>query len=137
VVHVFELGLQGAYNVAPDNGVREDVARALQGGRAVLPSAARDALGAVSAWRWRRQGRGWPKGAKPYGEHSWAIASDKLQLTGWRPEYSSEQALVVTDGRRHWDDLPAARRVSVTLGAAAATLLAASAGGAAWWHRRR
>ena len=135
VVHSYENCLSGTYNVAPDSGVREEIAGALAGGSAMLPlpSAWRAAL---SAWRWRLWHRGTPPGARAYAEHSWVIAGDKLRLTGWEPEYSSEQALVVSDNRAHWDDLPAGMRVSLTLGAAAAALVAAGAGGAAWWRHR-
>lgn len=136
VVHAFEQGLSGTYNVAADNGVREEVAGALAGGSAMvpLPPAVRQA---VSTWRWRLWRQGAPPGARPYAEHSWVVAADKLRLSGWQPEYSSEQALVVSDGRRHWDELPQARRVSVTLAAATAAVVAAGAGGAAWWRHKR
>ena len=40
VVHTCEKGLSGTYNVAPDNGVREEVAGALAGGSASLPLSA-------------------------------------------------------------------------------------------------
>jgi len=48
------------------------------------------------------------------------------------PEYSSEQALVVSDERAHWDELPPNRRVSAALAAGAATMVAVGAGGAMW-----
>jgi len=135
VVHTLEQGLSGTYNVAPDSGVREEVAGALAGGPGMipLPGVVREA---VATWRWRLWRRGAPPGTRPYAEHSWVIAGDKLRLTGWRPEYNSEQALVVSDGRDHWDDMPQGRRVSVTLAAAAATVLAAGAGSAALWRRK-
>jgi nucleoside-diphosphate-sugar epimerase len=135
VVHAYQRCLSGTYNVAPDSGVREEIAGALAGGSAMLPlpSTWRAALG---DWRWRLWRRGAPPGARAYAEHSWVIAADKLRLTGWEPEYSSEQALVASDERAHWDELPTGVRVSVTLGGAAAAVLAAGAGGAAWWRHR-
>ena len=54
------------------------------------------------------------------------VAPDRLKATGWTPQYSSEVALVATDERPHWDDLPPGRRqnynlilvlVALTLGA--------------------
>jgi UDP-glucose 4-epimerase len=136
VVHTYERCLSGTYNVAPDSGVREEIAGALAGGSAMLPlpSAWRAAL---SAWRWRLWRSGAPPGARAYAEQSWVIAGDKLRLSGWEPEYSSEQALVVSDKRAHWDELPTGLRVSLTLGAGAATVIAVGAGGAAWWRHRR
>jgi UDP-glucose 4-epimerase len=139
VVHAWEEGLSGTYNVAPDNGLREEVAGALAGGAATLPLPRR--LRATSAtWSWRLWRRGAPFGALPYAEHSWVIAGDKLRATGWQPQYSSEEALVVSDGRAHWDDLPQGRRVALVLAAAAlATVVVAGAGAGAtlWWRRRR
>jgi nucleoside-diphosphate-sugar epimerase len=136
VVHAFEQGLSGTYNVAPDGGVREEVAGALAGGSAIIPLPVQ-VREAVSSWRWRLWRRGAPPGARPYAEHSWVIAADKLRLTGWQPQYSSEQALVVSDSRDHWDDMPQGRRVSVTIAAATAALLAAGAGSAAWLRHKR
>lgn len=135
VVHVFELGLSGTYNVAPDSGIREELAGSLAGGSAILPLPA-PVRASWATWRWRLGRRGAPPGARAYAEHSWVVSSDKLRLTGWQPEYSSEQALVVSDKRGHWDDLPQSRRVSVVLASAAATVLAAGAGGAVWWRRK-
>ena len=134
VVHALEQGLSGTYNVAPDNGIKEELAGALAGGAAMLPLPAPVREG-LTTWRWRH--RGAPRGARPYAQHSWVVSGDKLRLTGWRPEYSSEQALVVSDKRRHWDELPQSRRVSVVLTGAAATVVAAGAGGAMWWRRHR
>ncbi len=135
VVHTFEQSLSGIYNVAPDGGVQEEVAGALAGGSAMLPLPAR-VRATLSSWRWRVSRRGTPPGARPYAENTWVIAGDKLRATGWRPEYSSEQALVVSDPRAHWDELPLGRRVSATLAAVGATVVAAGAGGALWWHHR-
>jgi nucleoside-diphosphate-sugar epimerase len=136
VVHACEKGLSGTYNVAPDNGVREEVAGALTGGAASLPLPA-PLRAALADIRWRLWRRAAPPGAGPYAEHTWVIAGDKLRATGWRPEYSSEQALVVSDERAHWDELPPNRRVSATLAAGAATMLAVGAGSAMWWRHRR
>jgi len=126
--------LSGTYNVAPDGGIREEVAGTLAGGSAVLPLPGR-VRASWSKWSWRLWHNGAPPGARPYAEHSWVVSGDKLRLTGWQPEYSSEQALVVSDRRNHWDELPQAKRVSFVLATAAATVLAAGAG-AAWWHHR-
>jgi nucleoside-diphosphate-sugar epimerase len=135
VVHTFERGLSGTYNVAADSGVQEEVAGALAGRSAALPLPA-PVRAAASAWRWRLWRQGAPPGARPYAENTWVVAGDKLRSAGWRPEYSSEQALVVTDERAHWDDLPPGRLVSATLAATAAVVVAAGAGSAAWWRHR-
>lgn len=135
VVHTLAEELSGTYNVAPDGGLTEEAAGALAGGSASLPlpAAFRASLAALH-WRSARQAA--PPGAEAYAEHSWVISGDKLRLTGWRAEYSSEQALVVTDERNRWDDLPQGRRVALTLAAAGFALAATGAGGAAWWRHR-
>jgi nucleoside-diphosphate-sugar epimerase len=134
VVTAWEQRLTGVYNVAPDTGIREEEARALAGGVAKVTLPGRVAK-AVSAWGWQLFRRGIPVEARAYATHSWVVAPDRLKATGWTPQYSSEEALVATDARPHWDDLPPGRRqnynlilvlVAVMLGAAGvATALAA------------
>lgn len=125
VRHALRLRLSGAYNVAADTGVPEDTARALAGGQArvALPVPL-----AVRVWslEWALWGLGVPSGARPYALHSWVVASDRLLATGWAPRWSSEEALVATDRRVHWDDLPPARRQGVTLLAATGVVAAGS-----------
>lgn len=134
VVHAYDRGLSGTYNVAPDNGVDEHVAGRLAGGPATVPLP-RPLRNALSSWAWKAWHRGAPPGARPYAEHSWVIAGDKLRSTGWLPRYSSEEALVASDSKAHWDDISIGRRLTIAL--AGAGVLAAGAGGAVWSHRRR
>lgn len=133
VVFTCQHELAGTYNVAPDNGMQEEVAGALAG-RAALPLP-RPLRAVVSALRWRLWRRGAPPGARPYAEHSWVVAGDKLRSAGWHSWYSSEEALVVSDERPHWDELPQGRRVWLVLGTATAALVSAAAGGGALWRR--
>jgi hypothetical protein len=56
-----------------------------------------------------------PAEARAYATHPWVIAPDRLKAEGWEPEYSSEEALVATDERVHWDDLPPGRRQNLNL----------------------
>jgi nucleoside-diphosphate-sugar epimerase len=138
VAHAVEHDLSGVFNVAPDAGIPEDIARSLVGGTAGLPLPAR-LRGLVAHARSTRDslsGRRWPAGSKPYASNTWVVAADKIKTTGWAPEYSSEEALVVNDQRPHWDDLSQSKRVGVTLGATAALAGALAAGGAAWVRRR-
>jgi nucleoside-diphosphate-sugar epimerase len=114
VVLAWEKRLAGVYNVAPDSGMPEEQARALAGGVARL--SARGRLGARLAqvgWKLWRQGV--PTEAHAYATHPWAIAPDRIKAAGWVPEYSSEEALVATDERLHWDDLPPGRRQNLNL----------------------
>jgi nucleoside-diphosphate-sugar epimerase len=135
VVHTCEQGLSGTFNVSPDSGVRAEVAGALAGGSAMLPlPAPLRAVATAMSWHLWRQGA--PPGARPYAENTWVIAGDKLRSTGWTPEYSSEQALVVSDERAHWSDLPPNRQTSAILAGAAAMVAAVGAGGAMWWRKR-
>jgi UDP-glucose 4-epimerase len=140
VVLAWERRLSGVFNVAPDTGVPEDAARALAGGLAKVTLPARLAH-AVAAWTWQLWRSGVPVEARAYATHPWVIAPDRLKAAGWTPHYSSEEALVATDMRVHWDDLPPGRRQNYNLllaiGGAAAVGGGIAAGVAAWRRRRR
>jgi nucleoside-diphosphate-sugar epimerase len=139
VILAWERRLAGVYNVAPDTGVREDAARALAGGVAKVTLPGRLAQ-AVAAWTWQLWRRGVPVEARAYTIHPWVIAPDRLKAAGWKPHYSSEEALVATDMRVHWDDLPPGRRqnynVLLVIGGTVA-LAGGVVGGVAAWRRRR
>lgn len=138
VVWAWTERLSGPYNVAPDRGTREDTARAITGGlaRVRLPAPAARAVARVGWWLGRS---GVPADATAYATHPWIIAPDKLLATGWTAGYSSEEALVATDERTHWDDLPPGKRQNYTLlaGVAVSVALAAGVGVGGWWLLRR
>jgi nucleoside-diphosphate-sugar epimerase len=139
VVTAWDQGLSGVYNVAPDTGIAEEHARALAGGVARLSVPDRLAATLASVG-WRLWRMGVPAEARAYATHPWVIAPDKLKATGWSPHYSSEEALVATDERVHWDDLPPGRRQNLNLvivAATVATASAAAAAGVAALRRRR
>jgi nucleoside-diphosphate-sugar epimerase len=127
VVLAWEKPLSGVFNVAPDAGVPEDEARALAGGVAKLTLPSRVAK-AVSDWGWQLWRRGVPAEARAYATHPWAVASDRLKAAGWAPHYSSEEAIVATDPRLHWDDLPPGRRQNYNLLIALIALAGVGAG---------
>lgn len=141
VVLAWERGLSGVYNVAPDAGIPEDAARALAGGVARL--SVPDRLGArLASIGWHLWRQGLPAEAQAYAAHPWVVAPDRLKAAGWIPEYSSEEALVATDERMHWDDLPPGRRQNLNLLIALAVTGAAGAATAGvvavlLRHRRR
>jgi nucleoside-diphosphate-sugar epimerase len=139
VVLAWERRLDGVYNVAPDTGIAEEAARALAGGVARWRLPGR--VGAVlAALGWRLWRRGVPIEALAYATHSWVVAPDLLKAAGWVPQFSSEEALVSTDQRIHWDDLPPGRRQNLNLAliaAGAATALGGAALAVAALRRRR
>lgn len=138
VVLASDRHLSGVYNVAPDGGIPEEEARALAGGVARL--SVPDRLGArLSSIGWHLWRQGVPAEAQAYATHPWVIAPDRLKAAGWVPEYSSEEALVATDERVHWDDLPPGRRqnLNLLLIAGAVGLLAGGAVTAVAAVRRR
>jgi nucleoside-diphosphate-sugar epimerase len=140
VVLAWTERLVGVFNVAPDTGVGEDAARALAGGvaRVTLPARLSHA---VAGWTWQLWRSGVPVEARAYAIHPWVVAPDRLKAVGWVPQYTSEEALVATDQRVHWDDLPPGRRQNFNLllatGGAALLAGSAAAGMAAWRRRRR
>lgn len=139
VLLVWERRLSGVFNVAPDAGISEDQARALAGGVARIAVPERLAP-VVSSLAWRLWRKGVPLEARAYAAHPWVVAPDRLKAAGWQPGYSSEEALVATDERLHWDDLPPGRRQNYNLLIALAVLAAGGTGiGVAVeaWRRRR
>jgi nucleoside-diphosphate-sugar epimerase len=138
VILAWERRLEGAYNVAPDGGIPEEQARALAGGVARFSVPDRVAARVASiGWNIWRQGV--PVEAQAYATYPWVIAPDRLKAVGWVPEYSSEEALVATDERIHWDDLPPGRRQNANLAlvVSGAALVASGVGVAAEALRRR
>ncbi|MDQ6837096.1 MAG: NAD-dependent epimerase/dehydratase family protein [Actinomycetota bacterium] len=125
VVLAWKKRLRGVYNVAPDGGIGEDTARALAGGvaKVALPG---QLAHAVAAWSWRLWRLGSPREAQAYARWPWSIAPDRLLAAGWVPQHTSEEALVATDERAHWDDLPPGRRQNLTVLAAAGAVVAAA-----------
>jgi hypothetical protein len=94
---------------------------------------------AVSDWSWQLWRRGVPAEARAYATHPWVVAPDRLKAAGWAPHYSSEEALVATDVRVHWDDLPPGRRqnYNLVLAAGGAVALIGVVSGAVTWLLRR
>ena len=109
VVFAWENRLDGVFNVAPDSGISEDEARQLAGGIAKVGMPGRLAY-ALSTLGWKLGRRGVPPEAFAYATHPWVVSPDRLVSLGWRPAYSSAEALVETDGKWHWDDLPPGKR---------------------------
>jgi hypothetical protein len=138
VVFAGDAALSGVFNVAPDQGTGEATARALAGGVAQVALPARVAH-ALADWSWRLIADGVPKEAQAYARHPWVLAPDRLRDRGWVAEYSSEEALVATDVRSHWDDLPPGKRQEFTflVGVGGLVLALAAATGAVIGVRRR
>ncbi len=129
VILAWERRLTGIYNVAPDSGIPEEQARALAGGVARVTLPQRLAV-TVSSVGWRLWRKGVPVEARAYADHPWVVAPDRLKAAGWVPGHSSEEALVATDERLHWDDLPPGRRQNYNLIIALVVLVATGAGAA-------
>jgi nucleoside-diphosphate-sugar epimerase len=139
VVLAAREALRGAYNVAPDSGTGDDTARALAGGLARMRLPGRVAT-LVASWGWELSRAGAPRATRAYRVYPWVVAPDRLKAAGWVPDYSSEEALVDTDPRLHWDDLPPGKRQNYTFLAVVGAAVAATAGlasGAVVLARRR
>jgi nucleoside-diphosphate-sugar epimerase len=138
VILTWDQALAGVYNVAPDGGISEEHARALVGGVAKVTLPARVAE-RVSAWGWNLLRKGVPAEARAYAAYPWVVAPDRLKAAGWGPQYTSEEALVATDTRLHWDDLPPGRRqnYNLVIGLIAVVGILAGIGAAVTALRRR
>ncbi|MDQ1358006.1 MAG: hypothetical protein QOF81_2544 [Acidimicrobiaceae bacterium] len=127
IVFAWEHRLSGVFNVAPDGWITHEQARAIVGGVARLRLPGRLA-GAVAAAGWKLLRTGTPIQARPYSVHPWVVANDRLRAAGWVPERSNEEALVSSDNRSHWSDLPPSRRQEMALVAAGAGVVAVIGG---------
>jgi nucleoside-diphosphate-sugar epimerase len=131
VVFAWEHHLAGVYNVAPDGWITHEQARAIVGGVARLRLPGRLA-GAVASAGWKVLRTGTPAQARPYSVYPWVVANDRLRAAGWVPERSNEEALVSSDNRSHWSDLPPSRRQEMALllaGAGLVTVVGAALAG--------
>ena len=130
VVLAWERRLDGVFNVAPDSGISEGEARRLVGGIAKVGMPGRLAS-TLSILGWKLGRRGVPPEALAYATHPWVVSPDRLVSLGWSPAYSSAEALVETDEKWHWDDLPPGKRQNfntvVALTAAGSVLALVSA----------
>jgi len=130
VVYAWEHCLNGVFNVAPDGWITHEQARAIVGGVARLRLPGR-LSGAVASAGWKFFRTGTPAQARPYSVYPWVVANDRLRATGWVPERSNEEALVSSDTRSHWSDLPPNRRQEMALAAAGVGVLAVVGGAVA------
>lgn len=106
--------LDGPVNVAPDGWIPPDALSDLEGPRprVRVPSWVARALAAL---RWRSGVAPIPPGVVPYTSHSWVVANDRLRARGWSPEYTNEEAWVVSHEPGPLDRLPARRRQEIAL----------------------
>ena len=109
--------IDGVANVAPDGWIPPDALAELEGPtpRVRVPGWAARALAAL---RSRAGLSPIPPGVVPYTSHSWVVANDRLRGLGWEPEYSNEEAWVVSHEPNALDRLPARRRQELALVAA-------------------
>lgn len=108
----------GVANVAPDGWIPPDALAELEGptARVRVPGWVARALAAV---RSRAGFSPIPPGVVPYTSHSWVVANDRLRGLGWEPDYSNEEAWVVSHEPNALDRLPARRRQELALVATA------------------
>jgi len=111
---VISTRFDGVANVAPDGWIPPDSLADLEGltARIRVPSWAARAFAAL------RSQAGLspiPPGILPYTSHSWVVANDRLRMLGWQPDYSNEEAWVVSHEPNALDRLPARRRQELAL----------------------
>jgi hypothetical protein len=112
--------LDGVFNVAPDGWISGEEARALAGGRRLsLPPGIADRLDTSRA------------DARPWLEHPWVVANDRLRAAGWQPSFSNEEALVAGAPPSPWQTLNARKKQALALGGAAVGLAGLTVGGVA------
>jgi len=136
VAHACVSRLDGVFNVSADGWLTASAARALAGAppRVQVPAWL---LGRVQGWAWRWRLSRIPPGVQPYTQHSWVVANDRLEATGWAPTHSNEEAVVETTDGMPWSRITPKRRQELALGASVAAIAGAALGGAAIVRRAR
>lgn len=124
--------LDGVYNVAPSGGAPADVVRKLGAWHLTVPLPRRLSA-AASRWGFSPV----PPAALPLIEHSWVVASDRMQAAGWAPRYTSEEAVVAARLPGRWREMAPGRRQTAALLAAGVVATSAAAGVAAAVTRAR
>jgi nucleoside-diphosphate-sugar epimerase len=130
--------LDGVFNVAPSGGVAADVVRELGRWRLTVPMPRRLAA-AASQWAWAVRLSPVAPAALPLVEHSWMVASDRIQAAGWVPRYTSEEAVVAGRSPSWWREMSPGQRQTAALvatGAVAASVAAAIAAAVVRARRR-
>lgn len=125
ITHAVTHDLDGAFNVAPDGWITEEAARAVAGTPARF---------SAPDWFLRLRRR---RPSDPYRQHGWVVANDRIRATGWEPQATNEEALVMTRPPTLWQRIPPSRKQEVALGATAAALSGVVAAIVAVVRRRR
>ncbi len=133
VAVVVNQRLSSVFNVAADGWIGADAFRALRGETEVrLPERAgrvrHQAAKALADRKLLDQ-------LQPYVAHPWVVATDRLRATGWKAEYTNEEAYIAGTTPPLLASLGPQKRQELALGAAGVVGLAA-AGAAAWVARR-
>lgn len=130
---VVERDLPGVYNVAPDGWMSREDAVALVPPPPQLPVSA-DVAERILRRLWDAGVGDVPPGMVPLLVHPCVLANDRLRAAGWRPEHSTEDALLacLEEGGRS-----GRRGVAVKAAVVGGAVLLAGAVVSVWLHRRR
>lgn len=132
VVLACEQGLEGTFNVASDGWLSGSEVRALLGmpQNPLLPSR-------YTNFRQRRASAAMG-GLLNYASYPWVVANDRLKATGWRAEFTNEQAFIEVNSGPLWTRLSPKRRQEIALVSTAGTLVGLVVGGVValrrWWR---
>ena len=131
--------LDGTFNVSPDGFISEEKARAVAGAPP-RPGLPRRVAYMANDLVWRSRRGDDFAAVSPYLEYPWVTSNDRLRAAGWRPSYSTEEALVAEARPTWWARMGPGQRRAVVKGAIAAGSSAATLGLAAsaeFFRRKR
>jgi hypothetical protein len=107
----------GVFNVASDGWLPAEDANALHP-RRHLPGLPAEAAERVLQVLWNTGFGDAPAAVVPYLTHPWVVANDRMRETGWAPEYSNEEAILLTSPPPASGSLPwIAAALTATVGA--------------------
>lgn len=119
--------LDGPVNVAPDGWIDPEGVRALTGSQAGRRTSER-IVRTVASLGVDVPGADTRTGIRPYLEHPWVVANDRLRALGWEPGWTNEEALVAAHRVPWWEGLSPKHRQELALGVAGVAIAASAAG---------
>lgn len=122
--------LDGTFNVAPDGFIDDAKARAIAGAPP-RPGLPKRVAYVANDLVWRSRKRMDFAAASLYLEHPWVLSNDRLRAAGWKPSYSTEEALVAEAKPTWWGRLRPGQRRAVITGGIVAGSSAGAVGGLA------